>query len=157
MCWCCCWGVRWMLCLVPFHCGDAGFGNLLKATQGPELCYCSMQSRDMYCSPSSRAFCANGLHSAFDVCTATTGPDQQHDATSIRMLSQQCSRGRGGVHLCWVAFPPAVAAWVPFNMTHCRICCCGWCCCMVRQVQTLSGEGVLTRWQRFLKAAGVRR
>jgi hypothetical protein len=25
------------------------------------------------------------------------------------------------------------------------------------QVQTLSGEGVLTRWQRFLKAAGVRR
>lgn len=94
-----------MLCLVPFHCGDAGFGNLLKATQGPELCYCSMQSRDMYCSRSSRAFCANGLHSAFDVCTATTGPDQQHDAT-IRMLSQQCSRGRGGVHLCWGGIPP---------------------------------------------------
>lgn len=40
-------------------------------------------------------------------------------------------------------------------------------CCVVRhvlaaaaavlQVQTISGEGVLTQWQRLLKAAGVRR
>jgi hypothetical protein len=28
---------------------------------------------------------------------------------------------------------------------------------LVAQVQTLSGEGVLTRWQRLLRAAGVRR
>mgnify|MGYP001807058084 CR=1 FL=1 len=156
MCWCCCWGVRWMLCLVPFHCGDAGFGNLLKAAQGPELCYCTMQSRDMYCSPSSRAFCANGFPLLMCV--------QQQQAQTSSMMppasgccgSSAVEAGEGCIY-AGVAFPPAVAAWVPFNVTHCRICCCGWCCCMVRQVQTLSGEGVLTRWQRFLKAAGVRR
>jgi hypothetical protein len=47
--------------------------------------------------------------------------------------------------------------WISFiTVIICYFCCYMWWL-VALQIQTLSGEGVLTRWQQLLKAAGVRR